>query len=41
MGDEEGVPYLNDLALLLGFGASPLWEILTANAQLHKNGPPA
>jgi hypothetical protein len=41
MGDEEGVPSLNDPALLLGFGASPPGEVLTASAQLHEPGPPA
>ena len=41
MGDEEGVPSQSDLALFLGFGASPAWEILTANAKLHEPIPPA
>ena len=41
MGDEEGVPSLSDLALLLGFGALSAWEVLTANAPVREPIPPA
>ena len=41
LGNEEGVPSLNDLAFLLGSGASQPWEALTANAQVHEPSPPA